>query len=118
MAHRVERNLHLRISGGAENLFKCKKSSAARAMEAGRLKSLLRRLERRDGQHLAAFVVAAGRAGAVRWDRAPALAALVQSGCVKAVCGLACAQAHFGHLAFWNSHGGKLDRLKLSIKAI
>jgi hypothetical protein len=105
MAHGIERNLHGRISGAGKSLCKCKKnqpparSSGAAGVENNGLKGF-------DRQDLAALVVAARGAGAVRRDRTPTLAALAEQGGMKAVGGFARAQPHLGHLAFWNSHIG------------
>ena len=104
MAHGVERNLHRRISGAGRRMFKCKKDQPP-ARESGAAESVMRNgLSGLDREDLAAFVVAAGRAGLVRRNGAAALAALVEQRGVKAVGGFARAQPHLGHLAFWNSH--------------
>ena len=61
-------------------------------------------LTRFDRQDLAALVIAAGRAGGVRSDRAAALRAFIELRRLPAMRCLARAQAHLRGFAFWNSH--------------
>lgn len=68
------------------------------------MKNLQTDLSADDCQNLPAFVVAARGAGRVSLDTASALAALGERRGMPTVCSLARAQAHLGHLAFWNSH--------------
>jgi hypothetical protein len=126
MAHGIERNLHGRISGALNNFCKGKSAGHLRGKYEARNpnhgnraeertcfglqissdeKPPWRSLESLDRQNLTAFVIAAGRAGAMRRNRAAALAALAELGSVKTVGGFARAQPHFGHLSFWNTHG-------------
>lgn len=57
-----------------------------------------------DGQYLAAFVVAAGRAGDMRRNGAATLRALAELRGLPAIGRPPRAQPHFRSFAFWDSH--------------
>ena len=115
---RQEKKVHpARIEYGAR-LWR-QKNSAARARRRGRLERERGvSLDSSDGEHLAAAVVPAGGANAVRARSGSAVVAAAELAGVPAVSGLASTQAHFGHFSFWNSHKTKSRRLRLKLEAV
>ena len=92
------------VAGCNEERAGCKRNRGAKAPPT---------LPRVDGEYLAAFVVATGRACGMRGDSAAALRALVQLRSYPTMRCLACAQPHLRDFAFWNSHKSGLGKQEI-----